>query len=374
MTARRAGRRRRRRAPLAPPADTGEALGLPPAAADRHRSASGRRCSTTGSASPARRPAALVDLPDLPRRRARARPHRRRPRASRPAPTTRRSPSTRSATWPASAAGVGRDALVRSSASAARPDEQRPGHAAQPDGVQGRHPQHRGRGHRGDRRASSGSATRPTSPGCAAARYLVARRIRMRIESWDRDFAGDQEDVIGRVKVERRAARRQQPSTTRSTSRRRTPTASRSSRPTRTSGSPRPRANGGAADPAPRLLVHRRHRPGTGELDAGLFFICLPAGPAHGSSSPIQRQLAGQDALNEYIRHTGSASSPARPERRPAAHGGTASSAEAIDGRDRRRPRGLSRRPVRRSSARVPPPPGRGRDGRRHRDGSRRVD
>ena len=31
--------------------------------------------------------------------------------------------------------------------------------------------------------------------------YLVARRIRMRIEGWDRDFLRDQESVFGRVKV-----------------------------------------------------------------------------------------------------------------------------------------------------------------------------
>ena len=38
--------------------------------------------------------------------------------------------------------------------------------------------------------------------------YLVARRIRMLIESWDTDYLADQETVFGRVKDERRTADR----------------------------------------------------------------------------------------------------------------------------------------------------------------------
>ena len=34
-----------------------------------------------------------------------------------------------------------------------------------------------------------------------AGSYLVARRIRMRIEAWDRDSRGDQEATIGRHKL-----------------------------------------------------------------------------------------------------------------------------------------------------------------------------
>jgi deferrochelatase/peroxidase EfeB len=46
--------------------------------------------------------------------------------------------------------------------------------------------------------------------------------------------------------------------------------------------------------------------PATGELDAGLFFICFQRDPRSGFV-PIQQSLASIDALNEYIRHTGSA-------------------------------------------------------------------
>jgi deferrochelatase/peroxidase EfeB len=46
--------------------------------------------------------------------------------------------------------------------------------------------------------------------------------------------------------------------------------------------------------------------PRTGELDAGLFFICFQRDPATGFVL-VQQRLAQTDALNEYIRHTGSA-------------------------------------------------------------------
>ena len=45
---------------------------------------------------------------------------------------------------------------------------------------------------------------------------------------------------------------------------------------------------------------------GSGEQDAGLFFICFQRDPRR-QFSAIQRRLAQQDALNKYIRHTASA-------------------------------------------------------------------
>ena len=46
--------------------------------------------------------------------------------------------------------------------------------------------------------------------------------------------------------------------------------------------------------------------PATGELDAGLFFICFQRDP-HAQFAALQRRLGASDALNEYIRHTSSA-------------------------------------------------------------------
>jgi deferrochelatase/peroxidase EfeB len=42
-----------------------------------------------------------------------------------------------------------------------------------------------------------------------------------------------------------------------------------------------------------------------GQLDAGLFFISYQHDPA--AFVELQRRLASSDALNEYIKHTGSA-------------------------------------------------------------------
>ena len=44
--------------------------------------------------------------------------------------------------------------------------------------------------------------------------------------------------------------------------------------------------------------------PVTGQLDAGLFFICYQSDPRTGFI-PVQHMLAG-DALNEYVKHTAS--------------------------------------------------------------------
>jgi deferrochelatase/peroxidase EfeB len=45
--------------------------------------------------------------------------------------------------------------------------------------------------------------------------------------------------------------------------------------------------------------------PVTGELDAGLFFICFQQDPRKGFI-PLQRKLGASDRLNEYIKHVGS--------------------------------------------------------------------
>ena len=135
--------------------------------------------------------------------------------------------------------------------------------------------------------------------------YLVARRIRMLIETWDRAIArrpgADDRPGQGHRRAARRAGR------------------VRHGRPRRegADGAPvipvdahirlaAPVQNGGDPHPAPRLLVHRRHRRATGELDAGLFFIGFQRDPRR-SSSRSSAGSARNDALNEYIQHNASA-------------------------------------------------------------------
>jgi deferrochelatase/peroxidase EfeB len=134
--------------------------------------------------------------------------------------------------------------------------------------------------------------------------YLIARRIRMLIESWDRVGLGRQEAIIGRFK---------------------------------TSGAP---LHGTAEnDPVDLDLRGTDNQPmipmdahirlaapatnknqrilrrgysytdgidaATGQLDAGLFFISYQRDP-HAQFAAIQRRLGSNDPLNEYIVHTGS--------------------------------------------------------------------
>ena len=134
--------------------------------------------------------------------------------------------------------------------------------------------------------------------------YLVARRIRMHIEVWDRSPLQDQEDTIGRGKLV---------------------------------GAPlgatdefaEPDFTARAADGRPQIpvdshvaLAHPDHldgirilrrgynftdgTDGLGHLDAGLFFIAFVR-DAHRQFVPMQQALARADRLNEYVEHTGSA-------------------------------------------------------------------
>jgi deferrochelatase/peroxidase EfeB len=133
--------------------------------------------------------------------------------------------------------------------------------------------------------------------------YLVTRKIRIFVENWDRDYLQDQQDTIGRAKA---------------------------------SGAPLSggteftppdfAATGGDGQPAIPAHAHIRlasfeHNGGTrilrrgysftdgidpqaGTLMGGLFFIAFMKDPAQ--FIRLQQSLA-DDALNEYIQHTGSA-------------------------------------------------------------------
>ncbi|MBX3194661.1 MAG: deferrochelatase/peroxidase EfeB [Microbacteriaceae bacterium] len=137
----------------------------------------------------------------------------------------------------------------------------------------------------------------------AGGTYLVARRIRMIIESWDRVQLGEQERIIGRDK----GAGAPLSGGTEFTE----PDFSRPD----DDGSPRipddshvrlahPSVVGGA-----RLLRRGYNyvdgNDALGRLDAGLFFLSFQRDPEQFVA--VQRSLAGHDALNEYIRHVGSA-------------------------------------------------------------------
>lgn len=138
----------------------------------------------------------------------------------------------------------------------------------------------------------------------AGGSYLVARRIRMHIEVWDRTPLLEQEEIIGRDKKE---------------------------------GAPLGQSKefdaldftkkGPDGEPAIPVTAHVRlvHESqlggvrvlrrgynftdgsdGVGHLDAGLFFLAYMRNPEK-QFVPMQRALAKSDVLNEYIEHNGSA-------------------------------------------------------------------
>jgi deferrochelatase/peroxidase EfeB len=135
--------------------------------------------------------------------------------------------------------------------------------------------------------------------------YLVARRIRMLIESWDTDSLADQEHIFGRAKDTGAPL----------TGHHEFDTVDYQAKGS--DGTPvialdahirlvAPVNNGG-------LKILRRGYsytdgidPATGLLDAGLFFLAYQKDPRT-QFIPLQDKLSHSDLLNEYIRHTGSA-------------------------------------------------------------------
>ncbi len=133
--------------------------------------------------------------------------------------------------------------------------------------------------------------------------YLVSRRIRMIIESWDTDYLADQQNVFGRYKdtgapltgtkefdvVDLEATKNGQPVIPVDAHIRLAA----------------PASNGG------QKILRRGYSytdgtdVTTGQLDAGLFFIAYQKDPRT-QFVPIQQRLGANDALNEYIKHVGS--------------------------------------------------------------------
>jgi deferrochelatase/peroxidase EfeB len=149
--------------------------------------------------------------------------------------------------------------------------------------------------------------------------YMVVRRIRMLIEVWDRASLDDQQATIGRLKasgaplgagdefdavdLDARTAAGQalvpDDAHIRLAS---------------------PHRNGGA------MLLRRGYSftdgmDQVGQLDAGLFLICFQRDPRR-QFVAIQRRLGAQDALNEYIKHVGSALFAVPPGARPGVYVG----------------------------------------------------
>lgn len=134
--------------------------------------------------------------------------------------------------------------------------------------------------------------------------YLVARRIAMRIEAWDRDFLEDQQRVFGRVKTTGAPL-----------------TGTKEFAPVQLKekgpdGQPRipidahirlaaPSNNGGERI-LRRAFNYTDGMLANGELDAGLFMIIFQRDPRK-QFVRIQRSLGTKDALSEYIEHVGSA-------------------------------------------------------------------
>jgi deferrochelatase/peroxidase EfeB len=133
--------------------------------------------------------------------------------------------------------------------------------------------------------------------------YLVARRIRMLIEVWDRSSLNDQEQTIGRHRLNG------------------APIGSEDEfdavdlEATGPNGKPLIPTDSHvrlSRENPDEQILRRGYSftdgmdPKRGQLDAGLFFISFQRDPQR-QFVPLQRRLAENDALNEYISHTGSA-------------------------------------------------------------------
>ncbi|MFD3876566.1 iron uptake transporter deferrochelatase/peroxidase subunit [Streptomyces microflavus] len=130
----------------------------------------------------------------------------------------------------------------------------------------------------------------------AGGSYLVARRIRMNIETWDRTSLQEQEDIFGRDKRDGapvgKAREHDEPFL-------------EAMKPDSHVRLSHPDSNHGAS------ILRRGYSftdgtDGLGRLEAGLFFLAYQRDPRTGFI-PVQRSLARADALNEYIQHVGSA-------------------------------------------------------------------
>ena len=125
--------------------------------------------------------------------------------------------------------------------------------------------------------------------------YLVARRIRMLIEVWDRASLGDQEQTIGRHKATGAPLGEREVFATLDVGRLPADSHVRLAAPSTNHGSALLRRGYSFTDGLDDRL---------GQLDAGLFFLSFQRDP--GAFVQVQRRLGSNDALNEYLKHVGS--------------------------------------------------------------------
>ncbi len=161
----------------------------------------------------------------------------------------------------------------------------------------------------------------PAAAWMAGGSYLVARRIRMMIETWDRAPLREQETIVGRTKTTGAplsgGTEHTEPDFA-LTGRDDVPLVAEQSHVRLA----HPSSNDG------QRILRRGYNytdgsDGLGRLDAGLFFIAFVRDPAR-QYVPMQNRLARDDLMSEYLRHTGSglwAVPPGVPE--GAALGGT---------------------------------------------------
>ncbi len=149
--------------------------------------------------------------------------------------------------------------------------------------------------------------------------YMVTRRIRMLLEIWDRSSLRDQERTIGRRKYSGAPIGGQDEFDqveldAREDGHRVIPGDAhiRLAAPSENAGQRILRRSYSFTDGVVETL---------GELDAGLFFICFQRDPER-QFVAVQRRLGSFDALNEYIRHNGSAVFAVPPGARPGGYVG----------------------------------------------------
>jgi len=143
----------------------------------------------------------------------------------------------------------------------------------------------------------------PDAPWMGGGTYLVARRIRMNIETWDRSSLREQETIVGRTKGEGAplsggteftepdfsvTGRDGQPLVA-------TDSHVRLAHPTQNDGVRMLRRGYNFTDGNDSL----------GRLDAGLFFLAFVRDPRT-HYIPVQNRLSRDDAMMEYLQHTGS--------------------------------------------------------------------